>query len=119
MLLDTITGIDRRQREVRTLSGRSIGYDCLIVATGATHNCFGNDHWHDIAPGLKRIEDATELRRRILLAFERAEMEEDSGRRAALMTFVIVGGGPTGVDPRRHSPGTLESSSSTSRKRHE
>ncbi|MDT8450588.1 MAG: NAD(P)/FAD-dependent oxidoreductase [Wenzhouxiangellaceae bacterium] len=98
VLLDTITGIDRRQREVRTLSGRSIGYDYLIVATGATHNYFGNDHWHDIAPGLKRIEDATELRRRILLAFERAEMEEDPGHRAALMTFVIVGGGPTGVE---------------------
>ncbi|HMB38688.1 MAG TPA: NAD(P)/FAD-dependent oxidoreductase [Wenzhouxiangellaceae bacterium] len=98
VLLDTITDIDRQAREVHTLSGRSIDYDYLLVATGATHNYFGNDHWHDIAPGLKRIEDALELRRRILLAFERAEMEEDAERREALMTFVIVGGGPTGVE---------------------
>ena len=98
VLLDTITDIDRDAREVHTLSGRSIDYDYLVVATGATHNYFGNDHWRDIAPGLKRIEDATELRRRILLAFERAEMEEDPERRKALMTFVIVGGGPTGVE---------------------
>jgi len=98
VLLDTITGIDRQTREVKTLSGRSIAYDYLVVATGATHNYFGNDQWRDIAPGLKRIEDATELRRRILLAFERAEMEEDPERRNALMTFVIVGGGPTGVE---------------------
>jgi len=98
VLLDTITDIDRDAREVHTLSGRSIAYDYLVVATGATHNYFGNDDWRDIAPGLKRIEDATELRRRILLAFERAEMEEDPERRKALMTFVIVGGGPTGVE---------------------
>ena len=98
VLLDTITDIDRQAREVHTLSGRSIDYDYLVVATGATHNYFGNDHWQKIAPGLKRIEDATELRRRILLAFERAEMEEDPDRRKALMTFVIVGGGPTGVE---------------------
>jgi len=96
--LDKVTGIDRQARRVRTLSGRRIAYDWLIVATGATHNYFGNDHWHEFAPGLKRIEDATELRRRILLAFERAEMEDDPERRAALMTFVIVGGGPTGVE---------------------
>lgn len=98
VLLDTITGIDREAHEVKTLSGRSVAYDYLVVATGATHNYFGNDQWRDIAPGLKRIEDATELRRRILLAFERAEMEEDPERRNALMTFVIVGGGPTGVE---------------------
>ncbi|MEX2498137.1 MAG: NAD(P)/FAD-dependent oxidoreductase [Wenzhouxiangellaceae bacterium] len=98
VLLDTITDIDRQAREVHTLSGRSIAYDYLVVATGATHNYFGNEHWREIAPGLKRIEDATELRRRILLAFERAEMEEDPERRKALMTFVIVGGGPTGVE---------------------
>ncbi|MDT8409603.1 MAG: NAD(P)/FAD-dependent oxidoreductase [Wenzhouxiangellaceae bacterium] len=98
VLLDTITSIDRQRRQVSTLSGRSVGYDYLVVATGATHNYFGNDHWRKLAPGLKRIEDATELRRRILLAFERAEMEEDPNHRAALMTFVIVGGGPTGVE---------------------
>ncbi|MDT8439670.1 MAG: NAD(P)/FAD-dependent oxidoreductase [Wenzhouxiangellaceae bacterium] len=98
VVLDTITGIDREQRAVHTLSGRQVDYDWLVVATGATHNYFGNDHWHEHAPGLKRIEDATELRRRILLAFERAEMEDDPARREALMTFVIVGGGPTGVE---------------------
>jgi len=98
VLLDTITDIDRGAREIHTLSGRSINYDYLVVATGATHNYFGNEHWQEIAPGLKRIEDATEVRRRILLAFERAEMEEDPERRKALMTFVIVGGGPTGVE---------------------
>ncbi len=98
VLLDTVIDIDRDARQVHTLSGRQVEYDWLVVASGATHNYFGNDHWHDFAPGLKRIEDATELRRRILLAFERAEMEEDPERRAALMTFVIVGGGPTGVE---------------------
>ncbi|MFU8877371.1 MAG: NAD(P)/FAD-dependent oxidoreductase [Wenzhouxiangellaceae bacterium] len=98
VLLDTVTDIDRDARQVHTLSGREVAYDWLVVATGATHNYFGNDHWHDFAPGLKRIEDATELRRRILVAFERAEMEEDADRREALMTFVIVGGGPTGVE---------------------
>lgn len=98
VLLDTVVGIDSECCEVHTLSGRTVNYDRLIIATGATHNYFGNEHWHRLAPGLKRIEDATELRRRILLAFERAEMEEDADRRAALMTFVIVGGGPTGVE---------------------
>ncbi len=98
VLLDTITKVDRNRRKVITLSGREIDYDYLVVATGATHNYFGNDHWHKLAPGLKRIEDATEIRRRILLAFERAEMEEDAERSRALMTFVIVGGGPTGVE---------------------
>lgn len=75
------------------------------MATGATHNYFGNDHWHELAPGLKRIEDATELRRRILLAFERAEMEENPDEREALMSFVIVGGGPTGVEMAGRSAG--------------
>jgi len=98
VLLDTVIDIDSEGCEVHMLSGRTVSYDRLIVATGATHNYFGNDHWHELAPGLKRIEDATELRRRILVAFERAEMEEDADRRRSLMTFVIVGGGPTGVE---------------------
>ena len=98
VLLDTITGVEREAREVHTLSGRRVAYDYLIVATGATHNYFGKAHWHEMAPGLKTIEDSTELRRRILVAFERAEMEDDPSRRQALMTFVIVGGGPTGVE---------------------
>ena len=98
VLLDTVTDIHRSNRQVETLAGRQIEYDYLIVATGATHNYFGHDEWQPFAPGLKRIEDATDLRRRILLAFERAEIEEDAERRAALMTFVIVGAGPTGVE---------------------
>ncbi|MGM0813721.1 MAG: NAD(P)/FAD-dependent oxidoreductase [Pseudomonadota bacterium] len=98
VLLDSIAGVDRQAREVLTERGRRVGYDHLIVATGATHNYFGNDHWREAAPGLKRIEDATELRRRILMAFELAEMEEDPDERDALMTFVVVGGGPTGVE---------------------
>ena len=98
VLLDTVTDIHRSRRQVETLAGRQIEYDYLIVATGATHNYFGHDEWQPFAPGLKRIEDATDLRRRILLAFERAEIEEDAERRTALMTFVIVGAGPTGVE---------------------
>ena len=98
VLLDTIMHIDRGAREVHTAGGRRVGYDHLIVATGATHNYFGNDHWREFAPGLKRIEDATELRRRILMAFELAEMEENPDERDALMTFVVVGGGPAGVE---------------------
>ncbi|NDY96656.1 NAD(P)/FAD-dependent oxidoreductase [Wenzhouxiangella limi] len=98
VLLDTVTNIDRDRCQIQTLSDRRIDYDYLVIATGATHNYFGRDEWHELAPGLKRIEDATELRRRILLAFERAEIEENPARRQALMTFVIVGGGPTGVE---------------------
>jgi len=98
VVLDTVTNIDREHRRVETLSGRRLAWDYLVVATGATHNYFGNEHWRELAPGLKRIEDATELRRRILLAFERAEMEDNPHRRRALMNFVIVGGGPTGVE---------------------
>jgi len=98
VLLDTVVDADRDARCILTLSGRRVDYDYLVVATGATHNYFGNDDWHELAPGLKRIEDALELRRRILLAFERAEMEDDPARREAMMTFVIVGGGPTGVE---------------------
>ena len=98
VLLDTVTDIHRDRQQVETQAGRHIDYDYLIVATGATHNYFGNDEWQRFAPGLKRIEDATDLRRRTLLAFERAENEEDPERRAALMTFVIIGAGPTGVE---------------------
>jgi len=98
VLLDTVTGIDRDEQCVRTLSGRCIPYDYLVIATGATHSYFGNDEWAEVAPGLKRIEDATHVRRRILLAFEKAEMSDDPDEREALLTFVIVGGGPTGVE---------------------
>ncbi|PIK69590.1 FAD-dependent oxidoreductase, partial [Methylobacterium frigidaeris] len=97
VLMANVEGIDTGRRVVLTGSG-AFPYDQLIVATGATHAYFGHDDWAPHAPGLKRIEDATEIRRRILLAFEHAELEEDAARRAALTTFVVVGGGPTGVE---------------------
>ena len=78
--------------------GDSIPYDTLVLATGARHAYFGHDEWEPFAPGLKTLEDATTLRRRILVAFERAERETDPARRAALLTFVIIGAGPTGVE---------------------
>ena len=78
--------------------GDALPYDTLVLATGARHAYFGHDEWEPFAPGLKTLEDATTLRRRILVAFERAERETDPERRAALLTFVIIGAGPTGVE---------------------
>ena len=78
--------------------GDALPYDTLVLATGARHAYFGHDEWEPFAPGLKTLEDATTLRRRILVAFERAERETDPVRRAALLTFVIIGAGPTGVE---------------------
>ena len=75
-----------------------MNYDTLVLATGARHAYFGHDEWEPHAPGLKTLEDAISIRRRILLSFEHAERETDPERRAALLTFVIVGGGPTGVE---------------------
>jgi NADH:ubiquinone reductase (H+-translocating) len=92
------TAIDTAAREVRLGDGATIRYDYLIVAPGARHSYFGHDEWEPIAPGLKSLEDAEEIRRRILLAFERAELEPDPVRRQADLTFVVVGGGPTGVE---------------------
>jgi NADH:quinone reductase (non-electrogenic) len=85
-------------RRIVTLADGEVAYDFLIVAAGATHAYFGHDDWHSLAPGLKTLEDALEIRRRVLLAFERAERTTDLARRAALLTFVVVGGGPTGVE---------------------
>lgn len=97
VLMATVTGVDSMRHEV-LLADRRIGYDFLILATGATHSWFGHDEWAAHAPGLKSIVDATEMRRRILQAFEYAEIEEDPRARRRLLTFVIVGGGPTGVE---------------------
>src|SRR3954465_7836680 len=96
VILAKVSGIDTTCREVLA-EGRRIPYDYLIVATGAEHAYFGHD-WSTYAPGLKTIDAATYLRRRILLAFERAETEPDADERRRLLNFVVVGGGPTGVE---------------------
>ena len=80
------------------MRARRFDYDTLVLATGARHAYFGHDAWEPFAPGLKTLEDATTIRGRILLAFEEAERQSDEQKRAALLTFVIVGGGPTGVE---------------------
>ncbi len=97
-LLGVVTGIDMDKRCVLLEDGGTAQYDTLVLATGARHAYFGHDEWEPHAPGLKTLEDATSIRRRILLSLEHAERETDPGRRAALLTFVIVGGGPTGVE---------------------
>jgi NADH:ubiquinone reductase (H+-translocating) len=95
--LAEVKGVDVKNRRL-LLAGGSAAYDYLILAAGATHAYFGHDAWAPVAPGLKTIEDATELRRRILLAFESAEYEGSDEARRAVLTFGIVGGGPTGVE---------------------
>lgn len=97
VVLAEVTDIDRDQQLVLT-ADRSIPYDYLIVATGASHSYFGNDHWAPFAPGLKSVADATALRHKILLAFEEAEQETDPDRQRALLTFILIGAGPTGVE---------------------
>ncbi len=98
VLLGDVAGIDIEAKTIALLDGRSIPWDYLIVAVGATHSYFGHDEWAPMAPGLKTIDDATEIRKRILLAFENAENEPDPVKREALLTFVVIGGGPTGVE---------------------
>jgi len=97
-LFATVSGVDAQTKRVMLEDGGTIAYDTLVLATGARHAYFGHDEWEPFAPGLKTLEDATTLRRRILVAFERAERETDPQRRAALLTFVIIGAGPTGVE---------------------
>jgi NADH dehydrogenase len=92
-----VTGVDTAGRRVETTAG-PMPYDYLVIATGAMHSYFGHDEWESVAPGLKRIEDATRIRRSILLAFEQAELTHDDAERQRLLTFVIVGGGATGVE---------------------
>jgi NADH dehydrogenase len=98
VLLAEATAVELARHAVLTRDGRIVPYDFLIVAAGATHAYFGRDDWRPHAPGLKTLEDALEIRRRVLLAFERAELEVDESRRRVLLTFVVVGGGPTGVE---------------------
>src|SRR5438309_963010 len=97
-LFATVSGVDAQAKRVLLDDGDALPYDTLILATGARHAYFGHDEWEQFAPGLKTLEDATTLRRHILVAFERAERETDPARRAARLTFVIVGAGPTGVE---------------------
>jgi NADH dehydrogenase len=98
VLLDEVLGVDAERRVVQLDGGRDITYDYLVVATGARHSYFGHGEWEEFAPGLKSLDDALEIRRRFLLAFELAEKSEDEAEQRALQTFVLVGGGPTGVE---------------------
>jgi len=97
VLMARAVSVDTQQHKV-ILEDGEIQYDYLILATGGRHAYFGHDDWEKLAPGLKTLEDALEIRRRILLAFEKAEREKDEARRRALLNFVVVGGGPTGVE---------------------
>ncbi|MGH7523801.1 MAG: NAD(P)/FAD-dependent oxidoreductase, partial [Gemmatimonadales bacterium] len=98
VMLGEAARVDVGARQVHLADGAVLPYDYCAIATGARHSYFGHDEWEPLAPGLKSIEDALEIRRRIFLAFERAEREPDVARRQQLLTFVIVGGGPTGVE---------------------
>jgi len=97
VLMTEVNGIDPVARIVSTEAG-PFSFDFLVIATGARHSYFGRDHWAEVAPGLKRIEDATRIRRNILSAFEEAEIAREDSERKRLLTFVIIGGGPTGVE---------------------
>ena len=98
VLLDKVIDINLQKQEITLEEGKDLHYDILVVATGVSHHYFGNDHWQKDAPGLKTVEDALEMRRRIFMAFEAAEKESDPVKRQSLLTFVVVGAGPTGVE---------------------
>ena len=98
VLLGEARALDLAARRLRLADGESLGWDTLVLATGAGHHYFGRPEWQRLAPGLKTVEDATEIRRRVLSAFEAAEREPDPRARGAWLTFVVVGGGPTGVE---------------------
>ena len=98
VVLGEVTGFDVAQRRVLLADGTALQYDTLILASGSSHHYFGHDEWERIAPGLKTVEDATAMRRRILLAFEQAERAPNAAERDAWLSFVLVGGGPTGVE---------------------
>ena len=97
-LLGTVDAVDRARREVLLRTGQRLPFDTLVVATGARHAYFGKDEWEADAPGLKTLEDATTIRRRLLLAFERAELAQTEAERQAELTFAVIGAGPTGVE---------------------
>ncbi|MEM9609311.1 MAG: NAD(P)/FAD-dependent oxidoreductase [Actinomycetota bacterium] len=98
VLLGEVVDVDVERRSIRLAEGDELDYDSLVLAAGATHSYFGNDDWEQHAPGLKTIEDAIEIRRRVLQAFERAERTDDPEERRALLTFAVIGAGPTGVE---------------------
>ncbi|HEU5161994.1 MAG TPA: NAD(P)/FAD-dependent oxidoreductase, partial [Thermoanaerobaculia bacterium] len=98
VILEEAVGVIPEERKVTTRSGHDVAFDFLVVATGATHSYFGHPEWERFAPGLKTIEDALEIRRRVLLAFEAAEREPDPSLRRRWLTFVVIGAGPTGVE---------------------
>jgi NADH dehydrogenase len=98
VLLGKVTAADLGTRTVCIEDAEPVRYDYLVLASGVGNSYFGHEDWQRDAPALKTLEDALEIRRRVLLAFERAEHETDDAARAALMTFVVVGGGPTGVE---------------------
>jgi NADH dehydrogenase len=98
VLMESVEAIDAAAHEVRLERGPPLRYDFLLLASGATHAYFGHDDWAPHAPGLKTLDDALRIRRRVLSAFEQAEAEDDAEARRALLTFAIVGGGPTGVE---------------------
>ncbi|MGV1914565.1 NAD(P)/FAD-dependent oxidoreductase [uncultured Agrobacterium sp.] len=97
-MLAEVSGVDRTNRTVHLTNGDRVSFDTLVLATGARHAYFGNDAWEKYAPGLKTLEDATTIRRRLLLAFERAELEKTQEVKQAYLTFVVIGAGPTGVE---------------------
>src|SRR2546422_6800201 len=97
VMLAEVQAVDVAAKKIKTADSE-ISYDYLILATGSRHSYFGHDDWEKLAPGLKSLEDAIEIRRRLLMAFEYAEKITDAATRAAAMTFVIIGGGPTGVE---------------------
>lgn len=97
VVMGEVDGVDQQRRTVQ-LRDRTIGYDVLVLAMGSRHAYFGHDDWEQVAPGLKNVDDATSIRRRILSAFEEAEQSADPGERRRLLTFVVIGAGPTGVE---------------------
>jgi NADH dehydrogenase len=98
VVMAEVTGIDTAAQVIHAGDDLALPYDALVLATGATHSYFGRDDWAPVAPGLKTIKDAIDIRRRLLMAFERAEVTEDADERRRLLTFVVIGGGPTGVE---------------------